>query len=241
MMHRIAGTALRRSASNLGSPGRAALPPAPIERRYWMRISTRGRVAFLLAVAALIVAAVAGSQLAAAGSSREDGGGRGSSPGGGGVAGICLAAEPGEPSVPCDDTVDGICAAPAGGEASADDCDDTVVSSPGDDGTITDPGNGAQPVEPTPGMAGVRPHTFDHAVVADDTAVTVFFWSGVEPCYVLDHVDVDHGAKAVTITLYEGHDDADGDVACIEIALLKKVVVQLDEPVGDREIVDGAA
>jgi hypothetical protein len=30
-------------------------------------------------------------------------------------------------------------------------------------------------------------------------------------------------------------------VACIEIALIKKVVVQLDEPVGDRRVVDGAA
>jgi hypothetical protein len=227
-----------------------------------MRITTRGRVAFLIAVAALIVAAIVGSQLAAAGSSREDGGGSGSSPDGGGVsgicaapepghpaeecddtiAGICLAPEPGEAPEPCDDTVDGICAAPAGGEASASDCDDTVVGSPGDDGKIMDPDGGAEPVEPRPGMAGVRPHAFDHAVVGSDgTTVTVYFWSGVEPCYVLDHVDVEYGAKAVTITIFEGHDPEAGDVACIEIALLKKVVVELDEPVGDREIVDGAA
>jgi hypothetical protein len=228
-----------------------------------MRITTRGRVAFLIAVAALIVAAIAGSQLAAAGSSREDGGGAGSSPNGGGgvagicaapepgqpveecddtIAGICLAPEPGEAPEPCNDTVDGICAAPAGGEVSAGDCDDTVVGSPGDDGKIMDPDDGAEPVEPRPGMAGVRPHIFDHAVVGDDgRTVTVFFWSGVEPCYVLDHVDVEYGATAVTITLYEGHDPDAGDVACIEIALLNKVVVELDEPVGDRGIVDGAA
>lgn len=229
-----------------------------------MQITTRGRVAFLIAVAALIVAAIAGSQLAVAGSSREDGGGSGSSQGGGGgdvagicaapepgqpaeecddtIAGICLAPEPGEAPEPCNDTVDGICAAPAGGAADASDCDDTVVGSPGDDGKIMDPGDGAQAVEPRPGMAGVRPHSFDHAVVADDgRTVTVFFWSGVEPCYVLDHVDVEYGANAVAITLFEGHDADAGDVACIEIALLKKVVVELDEPVGDREIVDGAA
>ena len=46
---------------------------------------------------------------------------------------------------------------------------------------------------------------------------------------------------AVTITLFEGHDTSAGDVACIDIALLKKVVIQLDAPVGDRRIVDGAA
>jgi hypothetical protein len=226
-----------------------------------MGITTRGRVAFLIAVAALIVAAIAGSQLATAGS-QEDGGG--SAPGqGGGVAGICAAPEPGAPAPEeCDDTAAGICAAPENGEAPVSDCDDTVASicaapadgataagdcddmvgAPGDDGKIMDPGDGAQLVEPTPGMAGVRPHAFDHAVVGEDgKTVTVFFWSGVEPCYVLDHIDVDYGARAVTITLYEGHDPDAGDVACIEIALLKKVVVQLDEPVGDREIADGAA
>jgi hypothetical protein len=52
---------------------------------------------------------------------------------------------------------------------------------------------------------------------------------------------VDSGPGAVTVTLFEGHDASAGDVACIEIALLKKVVVQLDEPVGDRRVVDGAA
>jgi hypothetical protein len=208
-----------------------------------MQITTRGRVAFLIAVAALIVAAIAGSQLAAAGSSPEDGGGSGSSQGGGGgdVAGICLAPEPGEAPEPCDDTVDGICAAPAGGAADASDCDDTV-GSPGDDGKIMDPGHGGELVEPRPGMAGVRPHAFDRVDVSEDgRTATVLYWSGVEPCYVLDHVDVEYGANAVTITLYEGHDPDADDVACIEIALMKKVVVELDEPVGDREIVDGAS
>ncbi|HEX6400837.1 MAG TPA: hypothetical protein VF108_10280, partial [Actinomycetota bacterium] len=97
-------------------------------------------------------------------------------------------------------------------------------------------------VEPTPGMADVRPHIFDHVSVNDDgSSVTVFFWSGVEPCYVLDHVDVAEGPDAITITLFEGRDASASDVACIEIALLKKVVVPLDAPVGDRRIVDGAA
>lgn len=203
-----------------------------------MRITTRGRVAFLVAVAALIVAAIAGSRLATAGS-REDNGGGAAPASHGGVAGACAAPEPGDSAGTCDDTVGTICAAPEDGATAAGDCDDTVEA-PVD--PIAGPDGGAQLVEPTPGMADVRPHAFDHMVVGEGgTSVTVFFWSGVEPCYVLDHVDVGYGAKAVTITLYEGHDASAGDVACIEIALPKKVVVQLDEPVGDREIVDGAA
>jgi hypothetical protein len=206
-----------------------------------MRITTRGRVAFLMAVAALIVVAIAGSQLATAGSQEEGGRSAPGQHGGDGAAGICAAPEDGEtPLGFCDDTVSSICAAPEDGATAANDCDD-VVGAPGDDGTNVDPGDGAQLVEPTPGMSGVRPHAFDHAVVGEGGwTVTVFFWSGVEPCYVLDHVDVGYEEKAVTITLYEGHDASAGDVACIEIALIKKVVVQLDEPVGDREIVDGA-
>jgi len=228
-----------------------------------MRITTRSRVAFLIAVAALVVAAVAGSQLGSAGS-QEDASGGSPPSSGGGAGGTCLAVDEGGPETPCDDTGSTICAAPQGGATTADDCDDKVglplecgeqtigtgpaavvgyTPCPGDDdGALPDPDDGAQLVEPTPGMTGVRPHGFDHEVVGKDgTTVTIFFWSGVEPCYVLDHVDVEYGAQTVTITLYEGHDASAGDVACIEIAMLKKVEVRLDEPVGDREIADGAS
>ena len=98
----------------------------------------------------------------------------------------------------------------------------------------------ASPVEPTPGMADVRARGWDSADVGDDgRSVTISFVSGIEPCAVLDHVDVGYGAKSVTITLYEGHDPAAGDVACIEIGVYKRVVVDLDEPLGDRTIEDG--
>jgi hypothetical protein len=204
------------------------------------RITTRARVAFLVSLASLIVVALAGPQLATAGS--EEGDGSGSDPvprGRGDGMAMCI-----EGVVECDDTVtvpgDGC------GEQAVGTGPDAAVSYTachGDDpATPTDPGDGAQLVEPTPGMAGVRPHAFDHVVVSDDgRSVTVFFWSGVEPCYQLDHVDVTYGAEAITVTLFEGHDPRAGDVACIEIALLKKVIVPLEEPVGDREIVDGAA
>jgi hypothetical protein len=92
-------------------------------------------------------------------------------------------------------------------------------------------------------MADVRAIGWDRVDVAgDDRTLTVHFWSGVEPCSVLDRVDVRYGDDAVTITLYEGHDpSADGkDVACIEIAVAKSVTITLDEPLAGRDSVDGA-
>ena len=44
----------------------------------------------------------------------------------------------------------------------------------------------------------------------------------------------------MTITLSEGSDPAAGQVACIMIAEFKRVIVHLDQPLGDRTIVDGA-
>jgi hypothetical protein len=103
-------------------------------------------------------------------------------------------------------------------------------------------GGDPQIVEPTPGMVDVRPTAFDTATIgAEDTTATITFWSGVEPCSVLDHVDVAYGADAVTITLFQGSDPNAGDVACIDIAVQKQVTIALDEPLGDRAIVDGAA
>jgi len=113
---------------------------------------------------------------------------------------------------------------------------------PGDPGLSPEPVPGPQIVEPTPGMANVRARPFDTATVGDDDrTVTIDFWSGIEPCAVLDRVDVDYGSDDVTITLFEGNDPYAGDVACIEIAVQKQVVIVLDEPLDGRTLVDGAA
>ena len=91
-------------------------------------------------------------------------------------------------------------------------------------------------------MVGVTPTAFDTATIgADDVTLTITFWAGVEPCSVLDHVDVREGPAAVTVTLYQGSDPNAGDVACPEIAMLKQVSVTLDAPLAGRDIVDGAA
>jgi len=138
----------------------------------------------------------------------------------------------------------------AGGGAGAEPCGTPVVSGTGPDGTVAyTPCPGEEPpvprpqvVVPTPGMADVHARPFDDAKVAgDDVTVNVDFVSGVEPCSVLDHVDVRYGSDAATITLFEGHDPSEGDVACIDIAVFKRVVVTLDQPLDERKIVNGAA
>ena len=90
--------------------------------------------------------------------------------------------------------------------------------------------DGAAVVLPKPGR--LDPHPVNAAsldVVVDGTHVSVrlTWWSGVEPCYVLDSVDVKRDGGTITLTIIEGHDP--GDVACIEIAQLKATVVGLGD------------
>jgi hypothetical protein len=113
---------------------------------------------------------------------------------------------------------------------------------PGDPGLSPEPIPGPQVVEPTLGMTNVRARAFDSATVgADDRTVTIDFTSGIEPCAVLDHVGVRYQAEAVVITLFEGSAPNAGDVACIEIAVQKQVVITLDEPLAARVLIDGVA
>jgi hypothetical protein len=93
--------------------------------------------------------------------------------------------------------------------------------------------------EPQPGQADVRPIPWDR-YKAQGKTLRIKWWSGVEPCNVLDHVDVEETPEKVTVTLYEGHTESDEDVACIEIAVLKTTIVELSTPLGDRKVVDGA-
>jgi hypothetical protein len=96
-------------------------------------------------------------------------------------------------------------------------------------------------VSPTPGMVNVMPTTFDTATIGDDgVTLTIRFWSGFEPCSVLDHVDVAYATDAVTVTLFQGNDPTADNVACPDIAVLKQTTITLDQPLAGRSIVDGA-
>ncbi len=192
-----------------------------------MKSTMKARAALVLSIAVLVTAGIAGSSAAndsagphpiiptviPIGPAPDDPGT--SVPGNPGLpgGGLCVKPDPGAP-----EPADGAC-------------------NPG-----LPVGNNPQVVVPTPGMAGVHPRPYDSATVGDDDrTVQVDFVSGIEPCSVLDHVDVRYGDHAVTITLFEGYDASAGNVACIEIGVFKRVIVTLDQPLAGRDIVDGAA
>ncbi|MEU4408326.1 hypothetical protein AB0F88_27725 [Streptosporangium sp. NPDC023963] len=74
----------------------------------------------------------------------------------------------------------------------------------------------------------------------DGRSLRVTWWSGVEPCNVLDRVTVRETSKRVTVTLWEGPSSKVQNVACIEIAIQKVTTVKLKKPLGARKVVDGA-
>lgn len=98
----------------------------------------------------------------------------------------------------------------------------------------------ASGVEPRPGQDNVRTITWDRAEKRDADTVRVYYTSGVEPCDVLDRVEVDYTKATITITLFMGSDPANPDAACPAIARFSYTDVDLDEAAGDREFVDGA-
>jgi hypothetical protein len=121
---------------------------------------------------------------------------------------------------------------------------DTPVSD-GGGAEPTDPPagpGGAQPITPEPGVGNnVRARQFDRAVIdAQDHSIEVFFYGGVEECYVLDRVDVERpDPHTVALTLHDG--GRPGARVCPEIAVSYVTTVELEEPLaaGSR-VVDGS-
>ncbi|MGQ0678437.1 MAG: hypothetical protein ACT4OM_02055 [Actinomycetota bacterium] len=95
-------------------------------------------------------------------------------------------------------------------------------------------------VKPRPGMVNVHKTPWERFELVGERAVRLHFVSGVEPCTVLDRVEVDYRSTEVAITLFEGNDPEAQNVACIMIAQYKAVDVALTEPLNGRAIVDGA-
>ncbi len=94
-------------------------------------------------------------------------------------------------------------------------------------------------VSPRPGLVDVRPHIWDRFEQVGPRKLRIEFYGGVEECEGLDRVEVEEMPKAVTVTLYVGR-VPEAEV-CIEIAVLKSVIVRVDAPINGREIIDGAA
>jgi hypothetical protein len=93
---------------------------------------------------------------------------------------------------------------------------------PGDDGATI--------VLPQPSQLDPKPVNVNGLLVnVDGRHVTarISWYSGVEPCYVLDSVKTSQDGKTITITALEGHGPGDG--VCIELAMLKATVVDLGD------------
>ena len=107
---------------------------------------------------------------------------------------------------------------------------DTAVTSPPDGGGVAPGEPQPQFVVPKPGQQMVHSVGIDKltpAVNGRSVLVRVDWVSGVEPCNVLDHVDVALDGTTYTITLFEGTSDPNG--VCIEIAAFKATLVSLGD------------
>ncbi|WP_433221718.1 hypothetical protein [Microtetraspora malaysiensis] len=95
------------------------------------------------------------------------------------------------------------------------------------------------PVKPKGGTVDPRKVRWTSAKpIRNGRYLRVTWWSGVEPCTVLDRVRVKETRKKVTVTLYEGR-GKDAQM-CVMIAVRKSTIVKLRAPLGDRKVVDGA-
>ncbi|MBG0827308.1 hypothetical protein HS041_05975 [Planomonospora sp. ID67723] len=104
-----------------------------------------------------------------------------------------------------------------------------------------EPTQGPKPTKPTGDADNPRKIRWLTAKPSKDRrSLRVVWWSGVEPCHVLDRVAVKETARKVTVTLWEGPSSKVQNVACIEIAIQKVTTVKLKKPLGARKVVDGA-
>jgi ABC-type transport system substrate-binding protein len=106
----------------------------------------------------------------------------------------------------------------------------TGSGGPVDPGPV-DPGSGqAAIVMPRPGQLNPRSvgaTLLEPSVDGRRVLVKVSWYSGVEPCNVLDSVKVDRGGNEFVLTIIEGSGDM--NAVCIEIAQYKATIVDLGE------------
>ena len=124
-------------------------------------------------------------------------------------------------------------------EASGTADPDTPVTSPPVSDTAT-PGTDVLwlRIEPTEDLVNPVVATPDELVPdpEDPSAVLVRFYGGVQECNGA-RTTVVESATEVRVTLEVGGRADAGDQACIEIAEAQELVVTLDAPVGDRELI----
>jgi hypothetical protein len=105
----------------------------------------------------------------------------------------------------------------------------TVAGNPNGGGNVIDPGKPTF-VLPKPGQLDPHPVSIEDLnarVEGHRVLVTATWWSGVEPCYVLDSAAVKIDGKTITVSVREG--TGARDQPCIEIAVHKVTVIDLGE------------
>jgi hypothetical protein len=115
------------------------------------------------------------------------------------------------------------------GSPQLDDPASAAPAGPSGGGNVIDPGKPTL-VVPRPGQLDVHPVAIEELVArieARRVIVNASWWSGVEPCYVLDSTAVKIDGKAITVSVREGASKR--DVACIEIAMHKVTVIDLGD------------
>ena len=112
-------------------------------------------------------------------------------------------------------------------------CGSPDSGSPGPSIVITDPSTG-NVVIPTGNAVNPVPLTDATLVEVDGNLVRLSAWMGVEPCDVIDRVEVTETDTTVDIEIFRGV----GDIAatCIAIAVERIIEVELDTPLGDRTL-----
>jgi hypothetical protein len=96
-------------------------------------------------------------------------------------------------------------------------------------GSDPEPGQPAL-VLPKPGQLDVHDVAIEQltAKVADrHVVVNAQWWSGVEPCSVLDSVAAKRDGQTITVSVREG--SSDRDAMCIDIAMLKVTAIDLGD------------
>lgn len=112
---------------------------------------------------------------------------------------------------------------------------DEPVSAPAQ----TDGGGRERPElrEPEEGLVDVYARIFDR-YKAEGRKVTLFYYSGPDECYGLDHIKIRERPRKVVLTIFEGrHPEAE---VCTEIAVEVRSIAMLERPLGNRKVVDGA-
>ncbi|WP_370324267.1 hypothetical protein [Euzebya sp.] len=149
-----------------------------------------------------------------------------------------------DPDAPVSSAPDATICAPDSTECSDTAPDPSAAPCPPEGCTGEGPAVTYEPVEIVPTAQGEpREIPWESAdVSADGTEVTLRWWSGVAPCTVLADVRVVETDTTVTITLVQASEHPpEADVYCTEQAIATQHTITLDAPLGDRELVDGAA